>query len=56
MAKPDNTANEQLINEWLSKNKPTRIPEGQRTDPADMKPQWGKPRKKVADKTVDKSK
>ena len=38
---------------WLDKgNTITQIPEGQRTDPADLKPMWGKPRPKK--KTVDK--
>jgi len=32
---------------WLDNgNKITQIPEGQRTDPADLKPQWGRPRPK----------
>jgi hypothetical protein len=48
---------EELVAAWLAKgNKPIKIPEGQRGDPNEAKTQWGKPRKKTADKTVDKSK
>jgi hypothetical protein len=36
-----------IMKEWMDKgNTITQIPQGQRTDPADLKPQWGKPRPK----------
>ena len=43
----DAAAIAQAMKVWLDKgNKITTIPEGQRTDPADLKPQWGRPRPK----------
>lgn len=50
----------EAVTEWLAKgNIITKIEEGRKTDPAELKNQWGRPRAKkavVAEQPVDKPK